>query len=203
MKRNRRKLMFVILLNIFLVALGLYVLDMLNIFTMGEVFRAVGFQGDRQPKIEDPNLLEKEELKKQWLVLKLRENELTKSTNQLKEVIQKIQDKRARLEQAEKELKAREQQLVKNEQDKVARERQIQKVASDLMNMEPQRAVERLEQMPDDLLVIEILKAIDTLSEDMGRKSIVPYLLSLMKKERVAVLQRKMVNMSPNQRDEF
>ena len=71
------------------------------------------------------------------------------------------------------------------------------------MNMPPKKAVDRLQAMTDDLLIIEILRAVDTESVRIGQQSMVPYYLSLMSSNRAAVIQRKMANISSMKKTDF
>ncbi|UGQ15978.1 MULTISPECIES: periplasmic-type flagellar collar protein FlbB [unclassified Borrelia] len=60
-----------------------------------------------------------------------------------------------------------------------------------LVNMPPEDAVERLEELGDEVAISYMRKVEDIARKD-GRASIVPYWLSLMDAKRAAVLMRKM-----------
>ena len=64
MKREGRKIILALLLNFFLIGVGLFILDTLKIISIGQVLESLGLRKGYVPKIEDPNLLEKAEMKK-------------------------------------------------------------------------------------------------------------------------------------------
>lgn len=201
MKRETRKIVFAILLNIFVAGLGVFILDTLDIFTFGQVIGELGLDEQKVPKIEERYLLEKEELRKQWNVLNLKEKQLTVKLEQLRKTNSRLQDKEKRLLDLSKQMKDREKKLKQLSISKLKREARIRAVANQLINMPPERSVARLEQQKDDLLVIEILRMMDQIFTEQGKQSLVPYLLSLMDKKRAAVIQRKMANIPPVNKD--
>ena len=194
MKPNARKAVFAVFLNIFLVFLALYIFDLLNVVTFRQIIESVGLGRDELPKIEDPFLLEREELKKRWQLVELKQRENLQARNTLEQKNQELEDREAQLLAIEQQLQARETQFEQQQIAQMDNAERIRAVANQLMNMEPQSAVDRLEQQPDDLFVIELLQSIDQQSEELGRMSVVPFLLSLMDSERAAVIQRKMAN---------
>lgn len=194
MRYNSKKTLFVLLLNVFLVALALYIFDFLNILTLGDIATGLGLKKSEIPKIEDPLLLQREELKKSWERLELVEREQGKKGEDLKKSEQTLKDWEAKLKSVERDQKAREKTLAQTQIEKTKRAERIKVIADQLINMPPAKSVERIEAIEDDLLIIEILQAIDAIFADQGKKSTVPYLLSLMKKERAAAIQRKMAN---------
>jgi len=196
MKRDTRKIVMAVLLNLFLGAVLLYVLDMTGAMTFESIMSSIGLSEGEAIKIEDRFLLEREELNKQWLVLSLKEKEYDDKIHQLKTNDQRLKDKEDQLKGLEKQLREREKKAAETEMEKVRRSERVKLVAEQLMNMPPKDAVPRLEAQTDDLLIIDILQAMDAIAADQGKRSIVPYLLSLMKGERAAVIQRKMANIT-------
>lgn len=196
MKRDTRKIVMAVLLNLFLGAVLLYVLDMTGAVTFESIMTSLGLSEGEAIKIEDRFLLEREELNKQWLVLSLKEKDYAEKLQQLTTNDQRLKDKENQLKGLEKQLREREKKATEAELEKVKRSERVKIVAEQLMNMPPKDAVPRLEAQTDDLLVIDILRAMDAVAADQGKRSIVPYLLSLMKGERAATIQRKMANIS-------
>ena len=196
MKRDTRKIIMAVLLNLFLGAVLLYVLDMTGAVTFESIMTSLGLSEGEAIKIEDRFLLEREELNKQWLVLSLKEKDYGEKLHQLTTNDQRLKDKENQLKGLEKQLREREKKASEAEMEKIKRSERVRIVADQLMNMPPKDAVPRLEAQTDDLLVIDILRAMDAVAADQGKRSIVPYLLSLMKGERAAAIQRKMANIS-------
>lgn len=203
MKREGRKIVLALLLNFFLIGVGLFVLDTLKIISIGQVLESLGLRKGYVPRIEDPNLLEKAEMRKQWKLLALKEMELKKLIGSSVKKEQKLKDLRDRLLAIQKNLKQREKRIKQDSLDKTKRSERIRKIAIQYMNMPPDKAVARIQAMTDDLLIIEILRAMDAESARRNQQSMVPYYLSLMDKKRAAVIQRKMANISTMKNTDF
>lgn len=196
MKRDMKKIIFALLLNCFLFLILVFILDITGTISMESFLSSFGVSDEEGIKIEDRYLLEREEMQKQWLSLQLKEDEYAQNMETLKSNDQRLQDKEDQLIAFEKQLNEREKKTAEDKAADVRRSERIAQVANQLMNMPPQQAVERLEQQTDDLLVIDILNAINTLSEAQGRRTVVPYYISLMSKERAAIVQAKMANIA-------
>ena len=192
MKRETRKIFLALLLNVFLLGVGLFVLDTLQIISIGQVLDSLGLRKGYQPRIEDPFLLQREELGKQWKLLALKEQEL-----------KNVRGLSSKKQQELKDLQERENRIKQDSRDKTKRSERIKQIAVQLMNMPPDKAVARLQAQEDNFLVIEILRAMDAESARIGQQSMVPYYLSLMDKDRAAVIQRKMANTSPLKKPDF
>lgn len=196
MKRETRKIVMAILLNLFLGTILLYVLDATGTMTFESIASSLGISKGEAIKIEDRFLLEREELNKQWLALSLKEKEYDGKLHEVASNDQWLKDKEDQLKGLEQQLREREKKAVETELGKVKRSERVKRVAEQLMNMPPKDAVPRLEAQTDDLLVIDILQAMDAVAAEQGKRSIVSYLLSLMKSERAATIQRKMANIT-------
>lgn len=203
MNRYKRKIIFVILLNVFLVGLTLFILDQFNVLHYREILSFVGIKDNDQMKVEDPFLLMKEELKKQKQILELKERKYSKDVISLANLKQKLKDQKDRLVDLDAMMKKKEKQIKITALQKTKRGQRIKTIANQLMQMEPQKAVDRIEVQKDDLLVIDILMMMDKLFTDAGKKSSVPYILSLMDKTRAATLQRKIANIPQVKDDEL
>jgi len=185
------------------VGFAIYIFDYLNIITFGEVFTSLGLKSDDIPKIEDPLLLQKEEMKKQWKLLALKEKDFISRTNAFVKKEQKVKDWEDRLKSLAKQMKERETKMARITMSNSTRIKRVQQVANQLRNMPPAQAVARLETMKDDFMVIDIINAIDASFKAEGKKSIVSYYLSLMNKKRAARLMRRIINTSSLKQQEF
>jgi flagellar protein FlbB len=194
---------FLLLLLILVLAFGgLIWFDYLGIVDVKDllspVFSLVGLRGRTQvEQLEDPLLLDRERLDKQWEALELRAEELDNREAAVEEqeaellaMVEELEEREAALEQRENSFNER---LAQYEN----RSRNIRTVAQDLSNMPPEQAVARLEAM-DDQLVIDILRSARQLAEEQGQASLVPFWLSMMPPERAATLSRKAV-LKPDQ----
>jgi len=191
-----KKLFHLIILNFFLIASGLLWLDYLGLLSLNnDVFPAIakipGLNFLLPKRTEDPYLLAKEEQKKldysrqiAWMKLKEKEKEL-------KNFELKLKEKENALNEQWRRLKEKEKQLDLKYKEKETYKQKVEQQAVYLVSMPPQQAVQRLQNM-DDLLVIDIFKAIEKKAKEEGKQSIVPYYLSLMDSKRAAAIQRKM-----------
>jgi len=203
MKRNMKKIAFALLLNLFLFFILMFVLDLTGTISLESFFTKLGFSETDPAKIEDPYFLAREEIEKQFLAIILRENDLELERETVRSNAQRLEDKENELLALARQLRERENRMAADKVDESRRSERIREVASQYMNMPPPQAVERISALPDDLLVIDIFRAIDTISEELGRRSVVPYFLSLMDPARASEIQRKMANINvlPNDSD--
>lgn len=203
MKRETRKIVLALLLNLFLIGVGLFVLDTLQIISIGQVFESLGLRKGYVPRVEDPFLLEREELGKQWKLLSLKEDELRKNNDNSQKKSQELKDLEDRLKSLTRNLKERENRIQQDSLDKTKRSERIRQIALQLMNMPPDKAVQRLESQQDNFLIIEVFRAMETETARTGSQSMVPYYLSLMNKDRAAAVQRIMANTSSVTNNDF
>ncbi len=141
--------------------------------------------------------LDSERLGKRLQELEIRSQELDKREADIasleaqnQQIAQELEDRRESQEEREKTFN----NMQKKYDD---REVNIAKNASNLNSMAPANAVAILVAM-DDQDMIDTLRKCDELSEAAGKASQVSYWLSLMPADRVAEIQRKMVNKPTN-----
>jgi flagellar protein FlbB len=141
--------------------------------------------------IQDPFLLEKEYYDKlklsyesKFLLLKKQEEELKKKEDELKSKEQLLVKKDKALEEKENSINRK-----LKEYDNI--KENLRKQALYFINMPPQQAVKIMNGM-DELLVVDILRAMDEVFAERGEDSTVPYLLSLMPEDRAARLNELM-----------
>lgn len=194
---------FLLLLLILVLAFGgLIWFDYLGIVdvkdVLSPVFSLVGLRGrTRVEQLEDPLLLDRERLEKQWEALELRAEELDNREAAVEEREAELLAMAEELDEREEALEQRENSFNERLAQYENRSRNIRTVAQDLSNMPPEQAVARLEAM-DDQLVIDILRSARQLAEEQGEASLVPFWLSMMPPERAATLSRKAV-LKPDQ----
>lgn len=118
--------------------------------------------------------------------LEKREAETTGSEGKNAQLAQELADREKNLEEREKTFN----NMVKMYDD---RNLNIEAIAANLEGMQPQRAVDILVAM-DDQIVIDVLRKVTERAQNNGTASMVPYWLSLMPSDRAAVIQRKMTS---------
>jgi flagellar protein FlbB len=190
------RIFVLLLLLIFFIAGGIVWFDYLGLIDAKEMLAPVmGLVGLQKPTvikdIDDPLLLERERLKKQYEAFDMVEDELLKKENELsakeKEVSQLVDS----VKEHEKEISEKENSF--NEKQKAIENRRVnlEQTSEYLVGMPPSNAVAILEQM-DDSDIIDIFRVTEARAKKEGEVSMVAFWLSKMSKDRAAVLNRKM-----------
>ncbi|MGL4394084.1 MAG: periplasmic-type flagellar collar protein FlbB [Brevinema sp.] len=194
-----KRVLFLLIINILLIAFTLYFFDYMRIIDYRRIL--AGIQGNSgltaAAKLEDPLLLEKEELAKKWEALTIKENEISNiqlsvDSNRmaLEEDLNQLAEQREAFlnDQALAEIK---------EAERNTYDLKIVDVATQIGGMPPQTAAELLN-LQDDLQVVDIFKKMDELAAQNGQASTVPFLLTLLEREKAARVQSLMlVNETP------
>ncbi|MGL4561556.1 MAG: periplasmic-type flagellar collar protein FlbB [Brevinema sp.] len=188
-----KHVMLLLLINILLIGFILYFFDYMNIIDYKEILSNIKVGPQiTAVRIDDPLLLEREELQKKWEVLTIKTTELSNQE-------QIINSNKLALETSLNELNEKreaflnEQALVKlKEEEKNAYDIKITDVATQIAGMPPQTAAELLN-LQDDLQVVDIFKKMDQIAIDNGQASTVPFLLTLLEREKAARVQSLML----------
>ncbi|MGL5255328.1 MAG: periplasmic-type flagellar collar protein FlbB [Brevinema sp.] len=186
------KVFLLLLLNILIAGLSLYTLNYMHIIDYRIIFQNDMLSMKVAPRVEDPLLLEREELSKKWELLDLRNVQLSNAEAilQLSNTLL-LQDKDALIQDRE---------AFQNQLALVAAETEasnsydvrITEVASQISGMPPLNAAEILN-LQEDLQVVEIFKKMNEISEASGQASTVPYLLTLLNRAKAARVQALML----------
>lgn len=188
---QRQRLVPMIILNLLLAVVLLFVLDHFQIFSWRSLLKSKPEGETQKPILEDPFLLEKEELRKQWQVLEEKERLYQERVGEFDKKEQVLDEK---LKEADNQIKmAREMQSKQEEIKKQYEDRQanVRNLASKIGNMPPKDGVALLERM-DPVLAVDVLKEMDVIALQAQKKSITDYLLSLMDKEKASTIIRLM-----------
>jgi hypothetical protein len=128
----------------------------------------------------DLSLIEREEQNKLIESFSMREADLKGYEDKLKSREDNLIKDESKIKQERQNLEAQKKKLAANASDKNAYSKKVQDLADRFYNMPPEKAVERILVLGDDLLILDTLKAIDAISVTKGTASVVPYLYSLM-----------------------
>ena len=195
---NLLKILFLLLLILVIIFGGLFWFDRLipefdmKRFTGPLSQYLPGFLQRGEVTGEEPLLLEQEMLGKERQVLEAESRSLEMLRGELDERANLLNEREAKLSEEAKRLSEQEKVLSEEKGQYDNYSSNVEKQAEYFVSMPPRKAVERLQAM-DDLLVIDILRAIDRRAVETGTQSIVPYFLSLMEPpEKAAAIQRKM-----------
>ena len=196
----------VLLLLIFVLAAGgLVWFDYLNVIDaktfLAPVYKHlpfIGKEGRSQPPAapDEAINLDAERLSVRLEALELQKMEMDSRQKDLDardgEIVQKAQE----LEERQKAVEEQEKSLRAQAEDAENKDSNVDKIARNLTNMPPERAVAIMAKM-DDQDVIDILRKTEEIAAASGTNSIVPYWLSLMDPVQAAELQRKMAGRPP------
>lgn len=192
MSRGKR-ILFLLLINLGLVVLSIYFLDMLEILDYRQLFSQVPFLRESfVVKIENPFLLEKLELDKKWLLLEEKQRNLEDARKEIEKTFLIITQQQEQLAQEKENIQNMISEFELAKQNQATYEKRVEDIAIQIESMPPQSAVKILEKQEDEML-IDVLRMMDKRSKTAGRTSIVPFLLSLMDPEQSARIQRKML----------
>jgi len=192
------KVFLLLLLNITIAVMTLYFFDFMRIISYQQLFNNIpGFKTSIPARMEDPLLLEKEELSKKWELLTIKEIKLSNLTLQITSNQLSINRKQTEL-QTEREAFLNEQSLVKLEKAEANKyEIKINAVAQQISDMPPQNAAELLN-LQDDLQVVDIFKEMEKIANQNGQASTVPFLLTLLDRKKAARVQSLiLINKTP------
>ncbi len=145
-----------------------------------------------EQKIEDPSILEKENLLRYKTELDYIKNSLEKKEKELQIRESNIINKELELQQKMVEVEQVRANLEKLQNSFISYDQKVTKVANYLLNIPPDSAVKVLEEM-DDNMIIDVLMKIDQISEREGIASISPLLLSRLPADRAARIQAKIL----------
>ncbi len=192
MRAQKQRIVPLVLLNIILLVILVFILDYFGIISIKKIFKS-GTEKITKTKVitEDPFLLEKEELRKQWMVLEEKErlhlekvNDLTKKEQVLDEKLKEADN----LSKIAKEMQKKQEELKKQWEDRQAN---VKNLASKIGNMPPKDGVVLLEKM-EPTLAVDVIRQMDQVALENDAQSITAYILSIMDKEKASVIIRLM-----------
>lgn len=129
---------------------------------------------------------------KQLQAVDLQRGELETRRIELEQLTLEIQQQQEQLARLQAELEDREKTFNERQNRYDNKEDSLRQSAQFFANMPPADAVERLQQLEDQDL-IAILRMTEQLAQEAGAASTVPYWMSLMEPQRVAQINRKML----------
>ncbi|MBN2735447.1 MAG: flagellar protein FlbB [Spirochaetales bacterium] len=188
------RILVLILLLIALVIFGLWWFDSMGIIEsknlLNPLFNLVGV---RQPAanvdINDPLLLEKENLLKQMEALDLRAEELDKKEQSIVTKQEEIEQISAEIEQQQQNITEQQEAFALKLQEVNDRSKNLILISEKLTGMPPKDAVNIMLGL-QDADIIDILRVTEEEASRQGAVSLVSYWLSLMPTERASTLTR-------------
>lgn len=178
---NRAKILYLILLILFISGFGLFWLDYIGLFDMSSYVNR--FRGEpelvTQADDDEPSLVEREEFEKEKQKFMERVESLDKREALIAEREKDIDSQKEKIEEVRKGLDL-EKKKFDQEKTRYSGYRQNVKVLADkVVNMPPKNAVTIMLNW-EDTLIIDVLRQIDADAQEAGRTSITPYLMQVM-----------------------
>jgi len=141
---------------------------------------------------DSPTLLDDERFGKQLEAMDIRKQELDELERLAAEREAGIVAKAGEVDERQKSLDEQQKSLNSAKEQYDNKKANIAQNARYLSGMPPKDAVNIINAMTDDQMVIDILRAVEEIAAQTGEASVVAYWLSLMPPERSAAVQRKM-----------
>jgi Skp family chaperone for outer membrane proteins len=190
----RVKILLLILINLCLLIVLLYMLEFAGVINyysnIKENFTEMVYK-DIEVKKDDPNLIEKEEYQKLLTSINMREADLKKYEQELENLKIKLETDTKQLTEERIQLQNQREKLAQMEKEKKDYQKKVRELANSFMNMPPESSVDIIVGLDDDLLILDVLDSIDSISVEQGQASIRPFLMSLMPTNISARLARK------------
>ncbi|MCL1834424.1 MAG: hypothetical protein FWG49_07980 [Leptospirales bacterium] len=177
---NRSKILFLIILIIFLCGISLFWFDSIGLFNFGSKFRNMAQHEELSLDAsgDEPSLIEKEEFGKEKDKLFERIEELDKREALLAEREKEIIDEKEKLEQIRKGLELERKKFEDDQKKDSGYRKNVIDLANKMSNMPPLESVKIISNW-EETLIIDVLRQMDASSEAEGRASITSYLLTL------------------------
>ena len=191
----KEKILFFLLANILAFTVILYIIDYFGVSDLYSRLKErlpwVQTENVLDVNVQTLNLIEAEEEKKLLESFSIRETELGDWEANLKEKEENLKAKELKLKQEKQNFKLQKEKLEEDKEKEEAYNLKINNLAQKFFNMPPEKSVERILALKNDLLILDVLKAMDKYTANTDRPSIVPYLFSLMPPEDSARLDKK------------
>ena len=184
---ERSKVLYLMLLILFLSAIGFFWLDYIGLVDMSKYTR--NFRGEpglsAEARYDEPSLIQREEFRKEQERLLERIEELDKREALLVEKEEEIIAERNRVAEIQRGLELERRKLEEDKNRHSGYRKNVEVLANKMANMPPQESVSIMEKW-EDPLIIDVLRQMDENSELEGRASITPFLLTLFPKEKAS-----------------
>lgn len=185
-----------LLLFISILFAGVFLIFVLDRVGVIHISHYVKYLQPRNPeKLEDleyPGEVDKVAYQKMAEKLQEKEELMAQKEEKLKEMLENINNQQTEINAVKKNIEVERDSIKLLAQDLSNRDKKVRDIASKVMNMPPEKAVEMMTNWRD-FDIIDVLHKMDKLSEEEGIPQITPYMLTLFTPERRAEISRKML----------
>lgn len=190
---RKKRIFFLLLINLTLAFLSLYILDFLQIIDYRQILQQFPLLKEvYQAKKEDPDLLSKMELDKKWQILQQKEMTYQQDLVKLEEEKRMIEEEKEAIAKAKDEIIAMKENYSNEMALKNAYDNRVEEVAIQIESLPPGVAVKLLEKQ-EDMMIVDIFRKIEERAAEEGKASILPSIMRLMDPDLLARVQRKML----------
>ncbi|HSV98346.1 MAG TPA: hypothetical protein VLM75_15605 [Spirochaetota bacterium] len=185
---DRAKMVYLIALIIFIVAAGLFWLDYIGLLDMEKRLGGV-FKKEAQlvldAKDDEPSLIEREEFEKEKQKFLERVEDLDRREAKIVEAEKTLESEKEKIEDVRKGLDIEKKKLENEKKRYTGYERNVRDLAGKVTSIRPEEAVEIMIKW-EEPLIVDVLRRIDADAVEQGRRSISPYLISLMPRDKAS-----------------
>lgn len=186
--QQKTKILYLIILIIFIVVVGLFWLDYIGLLNLSRTVKL--YSKKEVPLVvnardDEPSLIEREEFEKEKEKLIERVEELDRREIKISQSESEIDKEKEELEEIRKGLELEKKKLEEGKKRYSGYRKNVIDLAQKIGSMEPQKAMEIMMRW-EDPLVIDVLRQMDTEAAEAGKGSITSYLISLMPNERAS-----------------
>jgi len=184
---NRMKVIYLLILIIFISVFGLFWLDYIGIFNLNRFVKGYGTEAPSVVDASDdePSLIAREEFEKERQRLAERIEDLDKREALITEKEKQLDAEKEKIEEVRRGLNLEKKKFDSERGVYAGYQKNVKKLADKIANMPPDESVKIMVNW-EDPLIIDVLRQMDTDAEAAGRASITAYLITLMPKEKAS-----------------
>ncbi len=178
---DKAKVLYMLLLIIFLSVFGLFWLDTIGLINLHKYMNRFAKESPSvlEKAGDEPSLIEREEFEKEKQKLHDRVEELDKREALLAEEEKKIKSEREKIEEVANGLKLEKKKFEEAKKVYSGYQKNVRILAEKIGNMPPEDSVKIMVNW-EDPLIIDVLRQLDANALEAGQQSITPYLITLI-----------------------
>jgi flagellar protein FlbB len=185
---ERAKIIYLIILILFIIVVGIFWLDYIGLINMNKVIRSYterDIASVLNASDDEPSLIEREEFEKQKEKFNERIEELDKREAAIEQTEKDLDKEKEKLQEIRKGLNLEKEKIDKEKKMYSGYKKNVVDLAQKVYSMRPEEAIQIILNW-EDPLIIDVLRQIDADAADAGKMSISSYLISLMPRDRAS-----------------
>ena len=184
---DRSRIIYLVILILFILSFGLFWLDYIGMVDMGPYFSFIRSKPESVLTApgDEPSLVEREEFEKQKERLQERIEDLDKREALITEKEKSLSGEDEKLRDMKQGLDIEKKKLLSEKNRYAGYTKNIKDLASKITSMPPEESVKIMEKW-EDTLVIDVLRQIDEDARERGKMSMSSYLITLLPKDKAS-----------------